>query len=74
MIDAGVDGVEAVHPSHNVLQQKYYKEIASSYFLLDSGGSDLHGGTRNDDANFGKYYVGAINVDKMRKQLIGKTA
>jgi hypothetical protein len=74
LIDAGVDGIEAVHPSHNVLQQKYYKEIANSYFLLNSGGSDFHGGTRNDDCNFGKYYINSLNLENMRKQLIGKTA
>jgi hypothetical protein len=74
LIDAGVDGIEAVHPAHNVLQQRYYKEIASSYFLLDSGGSDFHGGKRNDDVNFGKYYINISILENIRKQLIIKTA
>lgn len=74
LIDAGVDGIEVVHPSHNNQQVKYYTEIANSYFLLTSGGSDFHGGKRNDEENFGKFFTSISSVDAMRLRLLKNTA
>ena len=44
LIEAGIDGIEVIHPSHTSNQTKYYRGIANEYFLLESGGSDFHGG------------------------------
>jgi predicted metal-dependent phosphoesterase TrpH len=74
LIDSGVDGIEVVHPSHNVQQEKFYRGIVNEYFLLESGGSDFHGGKRDDEKNFGKYTVSASSVDAMRKRLLKNTA
>lgn len=70
LIESGVDGIEVVHPSHSVLQQKFYRGIVNSYFLLECGGSDYHGGKRDDDSNFGEYYTNTSAIDAMRKRLL----
>lgn len=70
LIDAGVDGIEVIHPSHSPEQVRFYKGIVIEYFLLESGGSDFHGGKREDDENLGKYYTSPKVVDTMRTRLV----
>lgn len=74
IIDLGVDGIEVVHPSHSKLQEKFYKGIVNSYFLLECGGSDYHGGRREDDSNFGQYFTNSTSIDAMRKRLLKYSA
>ncbi|HVO75422.1 MAG TPA: PHP domain-containing protein [Ignavibacteriaceae bacterium] len=74
LIDSGVDGIEVLHPSHNAQQEKFYRGIVNEYFLLESGGSDFHGGKRDDEKNFGKYTIPSSIVDAMRKRLLRNTA
>ncbi len=74
LIDAGVDGIEVVHPSHTPERVKFYRGIVNEYFLLESGGSDFHGGKREDDANLGKYYTTSKAVEAMRLRLMRNTA
>lgn len=74
LIEAGVDGIEVVHPSHSVHQVKFYRGIVNEYFLLESGGSDFHGGKREDDRNFGSFYTTAKVVDQMRTRLMRNIA
>jgi predicted metal-dependent phosphoesterase TrpH len=74
LIDSGVDGIEVVHPSHSTQQEKFYRGIVNEYFLLESGGSDFHGGKRDDEKNFGKYTIQSSSVDAMRKRLLKNTA
>ena len=69
LIRAGLDGIETVHPAHDKDRQRYYRGIASAYFLLESGGSDFHGGKRNDYINFGTYTVGQDVVQAMKRRL-----
>jgi 3',5'-nucleoside bisphosphate phosphatase len=70
LIDAGVDGIEVIHPSHSPEQVRFYKGIVIEYFLLESGGSDFHGGKREDDENLGKFYTSSKVVDTMRTRLV----
>ncbi|MBI2619001.1 MAG: PHP domain-containing protein [Ignavibacteriales bacterium] len=69
LIKQGLDGIEVVHPSHSDLQQKYYRGIVNQYFLLECGGSDYHGGKKNDDHVFGTYTVPLHVVETMRSRL-----
>ena len=68
-IKAGIDGIEVIHPSHNGNQVKFYRGIVNQYCLLESGGSDFHGGKKADDENLGKFYIKPAVVDAMRKML-----
>lgn len=74
LIEAGLDGIEVVHPSHLPHQVKHYRGIVNEYFLLESGGSDFHGGDRNDYNNLGKYTIGYSKIEAMRKQILRNTA
>ena len=74
LIEAGLDGIEVVHPSHLPHQVKHYRGIVNEFFLLESGGSDFHGGERNDYANLGKYTVSHTKIEAMRKQILRNTA
>lgn len=74
LIEAGIDGIEVVHPSHTNRLINYYRGIASEYFLLETGGSDFHGGLRDDEKNLGKYYTLYQNIDAMKKRLIKNSA
>jgi len=69
LIRSGVDGIEVVHPSHNEAREQYYRGVVNQYFLLESGGSDFHGGKKNDEDVFGKYTVPMQVVDQMRSRL-----
>ena len=74
LIEDGIDGIEVIHPSHSAHQVKFYKGIVNEYFLLESGGSDFHGGKREDEANLGKYYTSNAVLEAMRNRLIKNSA
>lgn len=74
LIDAGVDGIEVVHPSHSPQQVRFYRGIVNEYFLLECGGSDFHGGKREDEKNLGKYTISLQTVEAMRKRLLRNSA
>ena len=57
LINSGIDGIEVTHPSHNSYQKKFYRGIVNQYCLLESGGSDFHGGEKGDEDNLGKYWL-----------------
>src|SRR3990172_1884921 len=69
LIKLGLDGIEVVHPSHSLPMQEYYRGIVNNYFLLESGGSDFHGGKKNDNQVFGFYTVPLHVVETMRSRL-----
>lgn len=56
-LNAGIDGIEFMHPTHNFKLQKKYKDWAQNYDLLLSGGSDFHGKARD------LLHFGTITVD-----------
>ena len=70
LIKSGIDGIEVIHPSHKPFQQKFYKGIVSQYCLLESGGSDFHGGKKGDNENLGSYYISQLQVEAMKKMLV----
>ncbi|MHB8339076.1 MAG: PHP domain-containing protein [Ignavibacteriaceae bacterium] len=74
LITAGVDGIEVIHPSNSPQQVKFYRGIVNEYFLLESGGSDFHGGKREDDYNLGKFYTNNSVVEAMRQRLLKNSA
>jgi len=69
LIKAGIDGIEVIHPSHNENQISFYRGIVNQYCLLESGGSDFHGGQKSDDQNLGKYYISSNHLEAMKNML-----
>ena len=74
LIEAGLDGIEVLHPSHLPFQIRHYRGIVNEFFLLESGGSDFHGGERNDYTNLGRYSITPNKLEAMRKQILRNTA
>jgi len=68
-IEAGIDGIEIIHPSHTEFDTAFYQDLASQYFLLESGGSDFHGGRINDDSLLGHYFIGEQKIIAMKNRL-----
>lgn len=69
LIKDGLDGIETIHPSHSKDDINYFSTIAAEHFLLTSGGSDFHGGVKNDQKNFGNYFVSMNEVINMKRRL-----
>jgi predicted metal-dependent phosphoesterase TrpH len=69
LIKAGLDGIEVVHPSHSPDKVAHYRGVAHQYYLLESGGSDFHGGRRNDDAALGNFTIPLSTLNAMRRRL-----
>jgi predicted metal-dependent phosphoesterase TrpH len=69
IIELGVDGIEVVHPSHPSEYINYFQDFVSQYFLLESGGSDFHGGRLNDDSVLGSYWISEQKVTAMKNRL-----
>jgi len=69
IIEQGIDGIEVIHPSHSPDYVTYFQDFASQYFLLESGGSDFHGGRINDDSILGTFWVSEQKVIAMKNRL-----
>jgi len=69
LIEFGIDGIETLHPSHSPADMEYFRTIAGQYFLLESGGSDYHGGNINDDSILGHYFITEQKITAMKNRL-----
>lgn len=69
LIEFGIDGIEIIHPSHTPAVIEMLQKIASEYFLLESGGSDYHGGLRGDEEAIGKYTIPYKHINAMKRRL-----
>jgi 3',5'-nucleoside bisphosphate phosphatase len=69
IIDAGVDGIEIIHPSHSYTDTHYFEKVAAQNYLLVSGGSDFHGIVKNDMDNFGNFIVTDKEIVNMKRRL-----
>ncbi|MBI1804197.1 MAG: PHP domain-containing protein [Ignavibacteriae bacterium] len=72
LIKIGLDGIEVKHPSHTPDLEKHYRGIVNEYFLLESGGSDFHGGMKKDDHLLGNISIPVAAVDDMRRRLFAR--
>lgn len=69
-IDAGLDGIEVVHSSHNYDQQKKFQELAEQNDLLMTGGSDYHGAGEGYLRHFGVITTSLTQVDKLKRMTL----
>lgn len=68
-LNAGIDGIEYIHPTHSFDLQKKYRLWAENFNLLLSGGSDFHGKKRD------YYHFGTVTItDKLADAIIEKAA
>ncbi len=69
LLELGLDGIEVVHPSHSNASVKHYRSLVNEHYLLESGGSDFHGGLKDDEALLGNVTVSSSVIEKMRQRL-----
>ncbi|RMF64956.1 MAG: PHP domain-containing protein [Calditrichaeota bacterium] len=69
LVKLGIDAIEVVHPKHSDEQTRFYRKVASENGLLQTGGSDFHGGPKGEDA-LGRFTVDYEVVLQM-KALVG---
>jgi len=69
LINQGIDGIEVIHPSHDKESINYFNKIISEKFLLSSGGSDFHGGIKNDSNNLGRFVISGNEILNMKRRL-----
>ncbi len=50
----GLDGLETIHPSHDTSLIDYYRRLARTLGLVETGGSDFHGYRSQDDHRLGR--------------------
>jgi predicted metal-dependent phosphoesterase TrpH len=67
LVQAGLTGIEVHHPDHDDEDIARYKEYASKYQLIETGGSDFHG-TRNGIVFHSD--LGSQQVDELALQLL----
>ncbi len=65
LIKAGCSALEVVHPKHNEVDMQYYRKVAGEHGLLETGGSDFHGGPKGEEA-IGKYTVPCEVVEHIK--------
>jgi hypothetical protein len=71
LIDAGIDGIETIHPKHSQSDVQLYRDIAENYSLLECGGSDFHG-FYTADAAIGHPFVHADILTKIKEKRISR--
>src|SRR5579862_9676667 len=62
---AGLQGLEVWHSEHSPEQQALYEDLAGSFGLVATGGSDFHG-THKPSIGLGTGVGGNINIPKLR--------
>ncbi len=58
LVREGLKGIEVFYPEHTKSQRKFYLEIAKEFGLIATGGTDYHGGGRNETS------VGDYGLDR----------
>jgi predicted metal-dependent phosphoesterase TrpH len=72
VIKGGVDAIEVVHPKHSASQREHFREHALAFGLLETGGSDFHGGRKGEE-KLGDFVIGYEMVEKMKTTILGKS-
>ena len=67
LVEAGVDGIELMHPSHDYETQKRIEKFANRHSLLMTGGSDFHGQAEGYQKFFGVITIHTKYVDRLTK-------
>lgn len=67
LVEAGVDGIEFIHPSHKYDTQKWIEEFADKHKLLKTGGSDFHGGDKAYQKFFGVVTINKKYVHRLKR-------
>ena len=73
-IEAGLDGIEVVHPSHTNAQVDRYASLAMRVGILPSASSDFHGAAIKPDISLGVTRVPGAWVEGLREAIRARRA
>lgn len=72
-VEAGLDGIEVIHPRHDQADRVRYEEIAAAHGLLKTASSDFHGDRHGSELGEVEFpttwleaFVDAVSVDRAR--------
>jgi predicted metal-dependent phosphoesterase TrpH len=65
LVEAGIDGIEFIHPSHDYDRQKEIEAFADTHQLLKTGGSDFHGSDEGYQKFFGVVTINTTYVERL---------
>lgn len=66
LVEAGLDAVEVIHPSHHLPEiVEMWEAFASKHNLKTSGGSDFHGYREGEDEYFGQIGISLETVEEL---------
>ncbi|MBN1480594.1 PHP domain-containing protein [candidate division KSB1 bacterium] len=68
LVGYGLDGIETIHPRHDAKKRAFFSTLARQYNLLESGGSDCHGG-RDGSLMLGTLPVPVRFLNEMKERL-----
>ena len=74
MKQAGLVGIEALYCTHTPADERYVRELAKTYDLLISGGSDFHGENKPGlymGSGYGKLYIPDDVLKDLKKHHFG---
>jgi predicted metal-dependent phosphoesterase TrpH len=66
-VEAGMDGIECIHPSHSYPLQKHFANFTDHHQLLRTGGSDFHGSKRDIEQQLGIITVSMDWVKSLKR-------
>jgi hypothetical protein len=66
LVNAGLDGLEVYHPSHDALLVDYYRRMAEAFGLVMTGGSDYHARGPESDARLGRIGLTEAAWERLR--------
>jgi len=71
LVEAGLDALEVHYPRHSANQEKELMDLAETYDLLVSGGSDFHGDAK-PDISLGQETVSFIELHKLQQRALAR--
>ena len=70
LVEMGMDGIEATHPSHDGSLVVYYQELADRLGLLVCGGSDFHGRWESEAERLGQFAPSGNRLARLRERIL----
>ncbi len=67
LVGAGLLGIEAFHPDHQLFANIRYMRTAKKYNLLVTGGSDFHGPTLGSSPHVGHVSISSIYLERLKE-------
>lgn len=68
LVEAGLPAIEVYHPDHDAIDTARYRQMAVTYGLLATGGSDFHGVGSSREKAFGRVHLPAAEYARLAER------